>query len=137
MPVDSDASGEKWLCHPKAMQVYLSLLDTSENKDTLEACCGTLQNLTAGRGLVSLKSIIIRLSVGEADRDVVGLMTMAPVTKADWFGEKGWSLVDSDSDVIKERKKDRKSERYVNCQIIAVVLGTVMCATVKCCWRHN
>ncbi|XP_060931341.1 plakophilin-1 [Limanda limanda] len=50
MPEDSTASGEKWLCHPKAMKTYLSLLGSSQKDATLEACCGTLRNLTAGDG---------------------------------------------------------------------------------------
>ncbi|XP_062247255.1 plakophilin-1 [Platichthys flesus] len=50
MPEDSSASGEKWLCHPKAMKTYLSLLGSSQKDGTLEACCGALRNLTAGNG---------------------------------------------------------------------------------------
>lgn len=46
-------SGVNWLCHPTAMQTYLSLLGQSQKDATLEACCGALQNLTAGKGLVS------------------------------------------------------------------------------------
>ncbi|KAF1390439.1 hypothetical protein PFLUV_G00058060 [Perca fluviatilis] len=53
MPEDSKPSGVKWLCHPIAMQTYLSLLGSSQNGATLEACCGALQNLTAGKGLGS------------------------------------------------------------------------------------
>lgn len=62
-PEDSKPSGVKWLCHPIAMQTYLSLLGSSQNGATLEACCGALQNLTAGKGLVSTKKIIIRLTI--------------------------------------------------------------------------
>ncbi|XP_023280963.1 plakophilin-1 [Seriola lalandi dorsalis] len=47
---DSAPSGQKWLCHPKAMQTYLSLLGSSKKDATLEACCGALQNLTANKG---------------------------------------------------------------------------------------
>uniref|UniRef100_UPI0037E8CDFC plakophilin-1 n=1 Tax=Semicossyphus pulcher TaxID=241346 RepID=UPI0037E8CDFC len=50
---DSTPSGVKWLCHPKAMQTYLSLLSSSKKDATLEACCGALQNLTASNGLGS------------------------------------------------------------------------------------
>ncbi|XP_032376616.1 plakophilin-1 isoform X1 [Etheostoma spectabile] len=50
LPEDSKPSGVKWLCHPLAMQTYLSLLGSSQNGATLEACCGALQNLTAGKG---------------------------------------------------------------------------------------
>ncbi|XP_034732625.1 plakophilin-1 isoform X2 [Etheostoma cragini] len=53
MPEDSKPSGVKWLCHPIAMQTYLSLLGSSQNGATLEACSGALQNLTAGKGLGS------------------------------------------------------------------------------------
>ncbi|XP_065817084.1 plakophilin-1 isoform X2 [Labrus bergylta] len=50
---DSTPSGVKWLCHPRAMQTYLSLLGSSRKDATLEACCGALQNLTASKGLGS------------------------------------------------------------------------------------
>lgn len=46
----SPPSGVKWLSHPKAIDTYLSLLESSENNATLEACCGALQNLTASKG---------------------------------------------------------------------------------------
>ncbi|XP_045913291.1 plakophilin-1 isoform X1 [Micropterus dolomieu] len=49
LPEDAP-SGVKWLCHPKAMQTYLALLGSSQKDATLEACCGTLQNLTASKG---------------------------------------------------------------------------------------
>ncbi|XP_017270694.1 plakophilin-1 [Kryptolebias marmoratus] len=44
---DTDPSGVKWLCHPRTIDTYLSLLESSPNKITQEACCGALQNLTA------------------------------------------------------------------------------------------
>ncbi|XP_077424222.1 plakophilin-1 [Vanacampus margaritifer] len=50
---DEDPKGAKWLCHPKAMQTYLSLLSSSQKDATLEACCGALQNLTASKDLGS------------------------------------------------------------------------------------
>lgn len=53
MPDDSVPTGVKWLCHPKAMQTYLSLLGTSQKDGTLEACCGALQNLTASKEMGS------------------------------------------------------------------------------------
>ncbi|KAM3871720.1 plakophilin-1-like [Diretmus argenteus] len=53
VPLDSTPSGVNWLCHPKAMQAYLSLLSSSQKDATLEACCGALQNLTASKGLGS------------------------------------------------------------------------------------
>ena len=49
---DSLPSGVDWLCHPKAMMAYLSLLATSQKDATQEACIGALQNLTAKKGLV-------------------------------------------------------------------------------------
>lgn len=52
---NSAPSGVKWLCHPSAMQTYLSLLSTSQKDATLEASCGALQNLTASKGLVRTK----------------------------------------------------------------------------------
>lgn len=63
MPDESTPTGVKWLCHPKAMQTYLSLLGSSQKDATLEASCGALQNLTAGKGLVSTKKIIIGLTI--------------------------------------------------------------------------
>uniref|UniRef100_A0A669D304 Plakophilin 1 n=1 Tax=Oreochromis niloticus TaxID=8128 RepID=A0A669D304_ORENI len=59
----SPPSGVKWLSHPNAIDTYLSLLESSENKATLEACCGALQNLTATKGNVSTKKLIIRIMV--------------------------------------------------------------------------
>ncbi|XP_019746449.1 plakophilin-1 [Hippocampus comes] len=50
---EGDPTGAKWLCHPKAMQTYLSLLSSSQKDATLEACCGALQNLTASKDLGS------------------------------------------------------------------------------------
>lgn len=63
--MDSAPSGANWLCHPKAMQTYLSLMGTSQNDSTLEACCGALQNITASKGPVRIKKIIIRLGICE------------------------------------------------------------------------
>uniref|UniRef100_A0A3Q0S2F8 Plakophilin 1 n=1 Tax=Amphilophus citrinellus TaxID=61819 RepID=A0A3Q0S2F8_AMPCI len=57
----SPPSGVKWLSHPKAIETYLSLLDSSKTDGTLEACCGALQNLTANKGQVSTKKLIIRI----------------------------------------------------------------------------
>ncbi|XP_008284362.1 plakophilin-1 [Stegastes partitus] len=63
MPQDSTPSGVKWLCHPKAMEAYLSLLGSSQKDATLEASCGALQNLTASRGLGS--SIVSQILVNK------------------------------------------------------------------------
>lgn len=41
------------------MQTYLSLLGMSQKDSTLEAACGALQNLTAGKGLVSMTEMVI------------------------------------------------------------------------------
>lgn len=46
-------SGAALLIHSKTLQCYLSLLDSSEQEETQEACCGVLQNLTTNEGIVS------------------------------------------------------------------------------------
>ncbi|XP_051753794.1 plakophilin-1 [Ctenopharyngodon idella] len=50
---DNNPKGAGWLFHSKALQMYLSLLSSSERDATLEASCGALQNLTANDGIVS------------------------------------------------------------------------------------
>ncbi|XP_033943968.1 plakophilin-1 [Pseudochaenichthys georgianus] len=62
MPVESNPTGVKWLCHPKAMQTYMSLLGSSQKDATLEACCGALQNLTAlkGAGSSSMSQLMVQ-----------------------------------------------------------------------------
>lgn len=45
-------TGAGLLIHSKTLQSYLSLLGSSQKDDTLEACCGALQNLTAHPGIV-------------------------------------------------------------------------------------
>ncbi|XP_051282173.1 plakophilin-1 [Dicentrarchus labrax] len=76
MPEDSNPSGVNWLCHPRAMQTYLSLLGSSQKDATLEASCGALQNLTAGKGLgSSAMSQILVQKVG-------ALMHMTPLLKS-------------------------------------------------------
>ncbi|XP_026188134.1 plakophilin-1 [Mastacembelus armatus] len=62
MPAESTPAGVKWLCHPKAMQTYLSLLGSSRNDATLEACCGALQNLTASQepGSTAMSKIMVQ-----------------------------------------------------------------------------
>ncbi|XP_056129532.1 plakophilin-1 isoform X2 [Lampris incognitus] len=54
-PVSEDLNpkGAGWLIHSKTMQSYLSLLGSSQRDNTLEACCGALQNLTTQPGIVS------------------------------------------------------------------------------------
>ncbi|XP_075332947.1 plakophilin-1 [Odontesthes bonariensis] len=58
----NDPSGVNWLCHPKAMDIYLALMDLSQNDATLEASCGALQNLTASgdRGSHAVSQILIK-----------------------------------------------------------------------------
>lgn len=63
MPEESNPTGVKWLCHPKAMQTYMSLLGSSQKDATLEACCGALQNLTALKGAVRTKTSMIRTTI--------------------------------------------------------------------------
>lgn len=73
---DSAPSGVMWLSHPKTMQTYLSLLGSSQKEGTLEACCGALRNLTAGRdmGSVAMSQILVqKLGV---------LQYMAPLMKS-------------------------------------------------------
>lgn len=51
---DNNPKGTGWLFHSKALQMYLSLLSSSERDATLEASCGALQNLTANESIVRL-----------------------------------------------------------------------------------
>ncbi|XP_041860422.1 plakophilin-1 [Melanotaenia boesemani] len=62
LPGNGAPSGVKWLCHPKAVDVYLALLSSSQNDATLEASCGALQNLTASgeRGSTAVSQILIQ-----------------------------------------------------------------------------
>nr|XP_046199008.1 plakophilin-1-like [Oncorhynchus gorbuscha] len=50
---EQNPKGAGWLFHSKTMQSYLSLLGSSQREETLEACSGALQNLTAYHGIVS------------------------------------------------------------------------------------
>ncbi|KAJ7998751.1 hypothetical protein DPEC_G00208120 [Dallia pectoralis] len=62
---DQNPKGAGWLFHSKTMESYLSLLGASSRDDTLEACCGALQNLTASPGIVSTvisQSIVQKLN---------------------------------------------------------------------------
>nr|XP_055044217.1 plakophilin-1 [Misgurnus anguillicaudatus] len=57
--------GVSWLYHIKSLQLYLTLLSSSTNVATLEACCGALQNLTASKNTVSTlmsKTIVEKLN---------------------------------------------------------------------------
>ncbi|CAJ1085125.1 LOW QUALITY PROTEIN: plakophilin-1-like [Xyrichtys novacula] len=73
LPEDPNPTGVKWLCHPKAMQTYLSLLGSSQKDATLEACCGALQNLTASKGVGS--SVMSQILV----QKLGALMHMSPL----------------------------------------------------------
>ncbi|CAK6951527.1 plakophilin-1 [Scomber scombrus] len=76
MPEDSAASGVNWLCHPKTMQLYLSLLGSAQKEATLEACCGALQNLTASKDIgSSAMSQILVHKLG-------ALLQMSPLLKS-------------------------------------------------------
>lgn len=73
---DSAPTGVMWLSHPKTMQMYLSLMGSSQKDGTLEACCGALQNLTASRdlGSIAMSQILVqKLGV---------LQYMAPLMKS-------------------------------------------------------
>lgn len=50
---EGQPSGTALLIHSKTLQCYLSLLDSSQQEETQEACCGVLQNLTTNEGIVS------------------------------------------------------------------------------------
>ncbi|KTG40780.1 hypothetical protein cypCar_00008097 [Cyprinus carpio] len=45
--------GVNWLYNQKTLQLYRSLLGSSQKEATLEACCGALQNLTASKSSLS------------------------------------------------------------------------------------
>lgn len=47
-----------WLIHSKTLQSYLSLLGSSQQEETQEACCGALQNLTTNESTVSCKNML-------------------------------------------------------------------------------
>ncbi|KAB5583988.1 hypothetical protein PHYPO_G00102210 [Pangasianodon hypophthalmus] len=50
---DFNPKGKSRLIHSKTLQLYLNLLQSSQNTRTQEACCGALHNLTAKKGIVS------------------------------------------------------------------------------------
>lgn len=51
-------SGAALLIHSKTLQCYLSLLDSSQQEETQEVCCGVLQNLTTNEGIVSCSNAV-------------------------------------------------------------------------------
>ncbi|XP_064161515.1 plakophilin-1-like [Anguilla rostrata] len=73
---DSNPKGVGWLFHSKAMQAYLSLLSDSQSEATKEACVGTLQNLTANKGIVS--SVMSQAIVQKLN----GLQHIAPLLQS-------------------------------------------------------
>ncbi|XP_029358745.1 plakophilin-1-like [Echeneis naucrates] len=50
---EPNPSGAGLLLHSKTLQTYLKLLGSSKREETLEACSGALQNLTANEGIFS------------------------------------------------------------------------------------
>ncbi|KAJ8360445.1 hypothetical protein SKAU_G00169700 [Synaphobranchus kaupii] len=77
---DSNPKGVGWLFHSKAMQTYLSLLSDSQSDATKEACVGTLQNLTANKGIVSkqVSSVMSQTVVQKLN----GLHNIAPLLQS-------------------------------------------------------
>lgn len=57
MVEDPQPSGAGWLFHSKTLESYLNLLASSQRDDTLEACFGTLQNLTGHGGVVRTRAL--------------------------------------------------------------------------------
>ncbi|KAK0145497.1 Plakophilin-1 [Merluccius polli] len=76
MKDDSVPSGVNWLCHPKTMQTYMTLLGTSQKDSTREACCGALQNLTAhnGPGASGISQILVQ--------KMSALLTITPLLRS-------------------------------------------------------
>ncbi|CAL8336325.1 unnamed protein product [Lota lota] len=70
---DQNPTGAGWLIHSKTLQSYLGLLSSSQKDNTLEACCGALQNLTANPGIVS--NVISQTVV----KKLSGLSVIAPL----------------------------------------------------------
>nr|XP_046239029.1 plakophilin-1 [Scatophagus argus] len=73
---DPQPSGAGWLIHSKTLHSYLSLLGLSQHEETLEACCGALQNLTANEGIVS--SVMSQIIVQKLN----GLQVISPLLKS-------------------------------------------------------
>ncbi|KAK0136422.1 Plakophilin-1 [Merluccius polli] len=69
-------TGAGWLIHSKTLQSYLSLLRSSQRDDTLEACCGAMQNLTSQPGIVS--NVISQIVVNKLN----GLSEIAPLLRS-------------------------------------------------------
>ncbi|XP_076003183.1 plakophilin-1 isoform X2 [Genypterus blacodes] len=73
---DPHPTGAGWLIHSKTLQAYLALLGLSKREETLEACCGTMQNLTANPGIVS--SVMSHTIVQKLN----GLQVITPLLKS-------------------------------------------------------
>ncbi|XP_054641488.1 plakophilin-1-like [Dunckerocampus dactyliophorus] len=73
---DPHPSGVGWLIHSKTLQTYLSLLRSSQQEETQEACSGALQNLTAHEGIVS--NAMSQTIVQKLD----GLQAVTPLLKS-------------------------------------------------------
>ncbi|XP_070701185.1 plakophilin-1 [Pempheris klunzingeri] len=73
---DPQPTGAGWLIHSKTLQSYLSLLGSSQQEETHEACCGAMQNLTAHEGIVSgvMSQIIVQ--------KLNGLTVISPLLKS-------------------------------------------------------
>ncbi|XP_051269679.1 plakophilin-1 isoform X1 [Dicentrarchus labrax] len=73
---DPQPHGAGWLIHSKTLQSYLSLLGSSQQEETQEACCGALQNLTTNEGIVSgvMSQIIVQ--------KLNGLQVISPLLKS-------------------------------------------------------
>ncbi|KAF7669928.1 hypothetical protein LDENG_00110600 [Lucifuga dentata] len=73
---DPHPAGAGWLIHSQTLQSYLSLLESSQREETQEACCGTMQNLTAHQGIVS--SVMSQTIVQKLN----GLQVITPLLKS-------------------------------------------------------
>ncbi|XP_060899378.1 plakophilin-1 [Labrus mixtus] len=69
-------NGAGWLIHSQTLQSYLSLLATSQQEETQEACCGAMQNLTTQEGIVS--SVMSQIIVQKLN----GLKVISPLLKS-------------------------------------------------------
>ncbi|KAM9362304.1 plakophilin-1 [Symphorus nematophorus] len=73
---DQQPHGAGWLIHSKTLQNYLSLLDSSQQEETQEACCGAMQNLTAHEGIVS--NVMSQVIVQKLN----GVQVLSPLLKS-------------------------------------------------------